>query len=578
MKSESARGKLIFITTTNPGHNFLKKIDRIWIFDSGGYIIYNGLVNNVISYFKSVKSNIAAEAEFCPFCGNINPDQLNRLIHSKIIDKQGKATLERKTSPQEWYKIYKEKNDSKDVVISNQKVLPSSAASIPNIDLQFFSYLHKLALSRFSLPLKQCFFISLGPILAFLISGLLRNDWSNAYQYNQHENLPLLFFLNVIACLCIGIFIGFEGSCKEKIQISHDYFKNYSFFSFLNAKIIILTFLTIITSLLFTYTTNLISNIQGVFLSNWLIYFSLLSLGNLIGLLFGYIKISNSILVLLLAMFFSANAFFAGYLISYSTFPKQLLSKKYTPAFVEIIPTRWAFEALIVSQITGNEFRKIFYDTEQTLSDLKFKVNYLIPILQEKTNRIKKDNNVLSKNNGMNLVYNELTKINKQYPDIFPFEYINELTKPNLKNEIINELEGYLTYLQIQFFEKNNETLKTLESLKARMQDSIGKVKYLKLLENNYNPSLISYLSDDKLTNRYLNSNDQIIQIDDKIYRLPDNNFGRAHLFAPKKLMNGYYYDTLVFNAFIIGLHAFLIYIFILIFRVKKCKAINIKY
>ncbi len=565
LKSECNKGKLVFIISTNPNACMLKKTDRIWIFDAGGFIIYKGLANNALKYFKEISNNLAISNEICPYCGNINADQIHMVIDLKVIDKNGKPTHKRRIEPEEWYKIYKEKIEAKEGRMESRKVIPSYASSIPNVNLQFNSYFKKTYYSLLSSPGKPFLILLSGLLLAFLIAGLLRYDWTNRFTFSQHQNLPLLFFLNTAICLIIGTVTGLYISYNEKLHIAFDHFKNYSFFSFLNVKYIALGILALPFSVAFTYISDIVSGINGLFILSWSIYFSLIFIGGSIGLFFGYINmpLRNSLLIAFLVL--SLNFLFSGFVVPYNNLPNQIQSKRYIPAFAELFPGRWAYEALIVQQMKDNEFQKRLFTIEQTLSDLKFKTTILMPKLQEQLNNIQ---------NGLEkwspIFFNELTGINKKYPDIFQFEFINDIEKESVSSEILLELEDYIRYVQIQLYEKLNKDLDKRNELKQKMVDSIGNENFEKFVNSNFNTPLASFVSDRKIGKNYVEDESGIIQTDDPIYRLPENNFGRAHFFAPQKLMNGFYYDTSYFNLFVLWLEIFMIYIATLILRKKN--------
>lgn len=564
LKSITYKGKLIFLISTNPGACVFKKTDRMWIFDNGGYLIYRGFVTNALNYFKKAGNYNISPEEVCPTCGNTNIDQLHQIIHSKVLDKYGRPTHDRKYSPEDWYKIYKEKIEKREGVAESKKIIPSYSSSIPNVNVQFFAYLKKCFLSLKLNSLKFLFTLSGGLLLSFIISWLLRYDWTNNFTFSKHEYLPLLFFLNTVICFTSGIILGLQLTADDKLHIAFDYYKNYSFFSYLNVKYLVVILSSAVYSLLFTLITDSISGINGLYYLNWLIYFGTIFIGGSIGLLIGYLKLKLRVALLLTMTLLALNVLFSGYILPYTSFPKQISSKKYIPAFTEIFPLRWAYEALIVQQIKDNNYQKKIFKAEQTISDLTFKTNVLMPKLQEVLFNIQ--NQKLSLSN-LSLFYKELTDINKKYPDIFQFEFLEEINKKQVSWQILSELEDYTRYVQFQLYEKLKEHIDLRKELKQKIIDSVGAENFDSFVGQHHNTNLIAFVSAKKAGVNYIENNGEIIQTDDPIFRLPDNNYGRAHFFAPQKLMNGYYYDTTYFNLFVLGLEIFILYILTLIFR-----------
>lgn len=564
IKSESNKGKLIFITSINPGNCILKKTDRIWIFDHGGFIIYRGLAGNVLNYFRNSGNNLIAESDVCPVCGNLNADQLYQIIHSRIIDKTGKTTHNRKVNPEDWYKLYLKKIEGIETRPESRKVIPSYASSIPDVSIQFLAYIRKFALSFISNPKKSLLTLTGGLLIAFLTAGLLRYDWTNNYSFSKNEFLPLLFFLNTIVCFVTGTIIGLQFTLEDKVQLSHDHFKNLSFFSYLNVKYLLLAFLSFIFSTLFTYISDVISGINGLLLLNWLIYFSIFFIGGSIGLFLGYISLYLRNAIFITTILLVLNMLFSGYMLPYNSLPKQIASVKYVPAFAEVFPGRWAYEALVVQQAKDNLFQKEIFLAEQKVSDLTFKSNVLVPKLQEKLYNSTQNP---GKPVNYNVYYNALTEISTRYPEIFPFEFIDSLTNKEVDAFIIEELEEYMRFVQFQLYEHLDAAIKNKNKLSLNLKDSLGTEKFSKLQNENLNIPLLSYVSSKKGSKNFIEENGEIVQTNDPIFRLPDNNFGRSHFFAPQKLMNKYYYDTTYFNLFVLWFEIFLVYTLTLVFR-----------
>lgn len=566
LKSESYHGKLVMFTSISPSGCVMKKTDRLWIFDNDGYIIYRGLASNALNYFRSAENQVISQDHLCPTCGNINTEQLYQLIHARSFDNHGKYLGKRKVAPEDWYNLYKERIEKIEDRPESKKVIPSFASSIPNINLQFFSYLKREFHSLIGNPRLTIFVLTGGLALAFIIAGLLRYDWTGNFLFSKHQFLPLLFFLNSTLCFAAGIIWGLSTALEEKNRIAFDHFKNYNFFSFLNVKYLFLIIFSLIFSLIFTTITNYISGIEGMYLGFLLIYFNTVLIGGSIGLFLGYtsLTVKHSLAVMLTIFFL--NILLGGYIIPYNELPKQISSNKYVPAFAEIFPARWTYEALVVQEVKDNPYQKKLYDIEQKISDLTFKTNVLLPRFQDLVFKIE---NKSEKATKLPFVSKILSELSTHYPDIYPFEFNGELTKKMVSSEVISELEDYLRYVQIQLYEELNHVFEKRNIIKDAMKDSLGAEEFPKYMDKYYNPSLAIFVSGKRPGKNYLDTSTEIIQLDDPVFKLPENNYGRAHFYAPQKLMNGYYYNTTYFNLFVLGLEIFLIYLSTLILRSK---------
>src|SRR5207248_1796109 len=84
----------------------------------------------------------------CVECGNVNPEQVFNIIESKVLDEYGNQTLNRKTSPAEWNKFYKEKLEKKNEEDKNYSEIPESTFKIPNKIKQFKVFVTRDVLSK----------------------------------------------------------------------------------------------------------------------------------------------------------------------------------------------------------------------------------------------------------------------------------------------------------------------------------------------------------------------------------------------------------------------------------------------
>ncbi|MFN6038055.1 MAG: hypothetical protein ACK452_06275, partial [Bacteroidota bacterium] len=78
----------------------------------------------------------------------------------------------------------------------------------------------------------------------------------------------------------------------------------------------------------------------------------------------------------------------------------------------------------------------------------------------------------------------------------------------------------------------------------------------LQNLENDYANDALTDLVRNKndLGEKFLEKEEKLIQRVDPIFNNPENNFGRAHFFAPQKKFFGKFYPTFWFNILVIWL------------------------
>ena len=95
--------------------------------------------------------------------------------------------------------------------------------------------------------------------------------------------------------------------------------------------------------------------------------------------------------------------------------------------------------------------------------------------------------------------------------------------------------------------DKKNEIITNLNKTDAQ------KAEFIKMQDMYENEALNSFMKNENdLGEKCLEKDGKLIQRTNPIFLDPDNNFGRAHFYAPQKKFFGRYYQTFWFNLSVI--------------------------
>jgi len=99
------------------------------------------------------------------------------------------------------------------------------------------------------------------------------------------------------------------------------------------------------------------------------------------------------------------------------------------------------------------------------------------------------------------------------------------------------------------------------------------------LKQNYHNQNLADLVLNKKELNKIIETDDRFVQAFEPIYKEPESNYGRAHFYAPVKIVLGYSIDTFWFNIMVIWLTSLFMYVTLLTDALKKLldKLENIK-
>jgi hypothetical protein len=254
------------------------------------------------------------------------------------------------------------------------------------------------------------------------------------------------------------------------------------------------------------------------------------------------------------------------------------------PAIAELMPTRWTYEALMVSQFKDNRYSQqeynregeTYYILQKKISEADFNKVHRIPelkkavetSLQEYRNNPKDIDNqgqlLLEKKirhfSKLVLLKNELTKMSELY-DIPKFKYLDSLTPYEFNPIVSDSVNIYLGKLD-EIFSKISNSASDRKDKFYNLGEN--KEKLDELRNDYYNYKLEEIVTKYYERKKILFYKNTIVQNIDPIY-LDPNKRGflgfRTHFFAPAKYIFGIKTDTFTFNIILVLLSTILLYL-----------------
>jgi hypothetical protein len=203
------------------------------------------------------------------------------------------------------------------------------------------------------------------------------------------------------------------------------------------------------------------------------------------------------------------------------------------------------------------------YATDKNLSRASYYSSYVIPKLEETLILCMRSINNDSVSFYTGLLKNEMLKI-KAFPDVYPFEFVNDLGELKKKENLAVETHDYLTYLSLRFFELYKKAGLQKTALLDSLNKSLGKETLSVIHRNNYNHALENVVTNKNYGFPYVRIGEELIRTRENIYEEPSSNYGRARLFSPKKQLNNQQTETIWFNIAVIWLFTAVCYLVVL--------------
>lgn len=564
LKQQTLKGKLVIANIHQPSSNIFKMLDKLWILDRGGFPIYAGNPIDGIVYFRTQNSQVNASESECSACGTVNPDQILQIVETRLIDDMGKLTRGRRTKPEQWYKKYKQLIESKLVFPQESLKLPQSNFKIPGKLQQFYIFWIRNVLAKLSN--RQYMLINLleAPLLAVILGYFTKHTSNNVYVFGDNKNFPVFLFMSVVVSVFLGLTVSAEEIIRDRKILQRESFLNLSRSSYLTSKIIFLFLLSAIQTLLFVVLGNYILEIRGMVWSYWLILFTTSCFSNMVGLNISSGLNSVITIYILIPLILVPQLLLGGAMIRFDDLHPGITNRIYVPVVGDMMTTRWAYEALAVTQFKDNSFESHFFDYEKGMSDAAMKTSFLIPrlqsMLQKCERNIEFDKEHEETRSNFAVLRREIENLTED-ANFEAFPIVKELNIHDFNLNVVEQTNNYLDQLKLYYMGLGSESSYKKDFEYDRLVDSLGKEGVYRFKQKYYNNNLADLVLNRNEVQKLILVGDRLVQKKDPVFMTPDSRLGRTHFYAPVKRLGDFFIDTYWFNLIIMWLGSCFLYL-----------------
>ncbi len=575
LKELSLRGKMIFVVIHQPSSDIFKMFDTLIILDVGGFQIYYGNPVESVNYFQEIINAANKTPGACPECGNINPEQIFNIIETRVVNEFGRFTHTRKISPGQWYQYFKQKIKISKVTEVHDP-LPI-VQKIPNWFKQLWIFGIRDVLSKLANKQYMVTMLLMPPVLSFFIAYFVKYfDFlgieNPKYTFFHNSNIPVYFFMSVVVALFIGLIISAEEIFSDRKILKRERYLNLSSSSYLISKILILFSLSAIQTLTYILVGNWILEIPLTEIRYWLILFSCSCFSNVLGLNISSAFDSAVTIYILIPLLIIPQLLLSGVVIDFDKFNPNVGTPKGIPVMGEIMASRWAFEAFMVTQFKDNPYQKQFYKLDQKAALAKYKNLYYIPKLRSHLALVINNQRRWRDKSESNPVKNSLDLLRSEIKQ--ELSSVGENRFPYLEKLQIGKFDSVTYYKTDTFLIKLNKYYTIREHNATEAKDSIirqltNTPEKLELFDQSrmrfVNEAVNDWVTNSNDPMRIVEWKGELIQKLSPIYfddHRPSNPLDfRANFYVPTKYFAGKKFDTLSFNISFIWFITILLYI-----------------
>ena len=562
------KGKLIITTITQTSKESFELFDKLFVISHDGYPLYFGDRNHALKYLleklpQGIQRNITTT-------DNYTPDKLIGVLNIFKSSSEESKKRENDNDTNDLYNNFISQTSNQTKKYSQKTKIPGVSTYPPKLEKQYLVYSYRTFKAKLAEKRDLLFSLFTAPIIGAITALFLKSSDGSEYYYGLNPNIPLFIYLSILILLFNGLAQTSREIIREKHLLIKEEYLHLSLFSYINSKITFFLGIILIQSFLYTWITSAILEVKGMFLYDYIVYFSCGVSGALLGLLFTSSHTNlNSLLMKSIPITFYILLILGGGWIQFKDF--SFTKDKYTPVLADFMVTRWAYESLMVEHYTNNKYQKNINVYDQQISRGTFQSFHVIPKLKEWTGFLIEND---EKTDSSIIIQKLLVRQLKKYEmteDIYPFEYLEELDQ-DISLEILEEAQEYISYLDYYYYKKYNDGFNKKKQVLDSITNRIGINNLDELKLNNYNIYIAQKVqnSSSRESQRILSGD--LVQLSAPIYQKPLNNFGRALLFLPEKRFNDQVIKTFEFNLSIIWLFNFILYIFLITDLVNRLK------
>ena len=537
LKEQAFKGKLVVANIHQPSSDVFKLFDRLWLLDKGGYPIYDGNPIEAVTYFKQAANYADADISTCPTCGNVNPEVILNIIDEKVLSDTGELTEKRKKTPKEWHELY-----LKTAPKSKTKVedLPKSDQQRPNSLKQTEIFLYRNMMAKKTNLQYLLITLLEAPILAFICALLTKYTPLEGYSIMNNQNLVSYYFMAVI----VATFLGMSGSAEEIIKdralLKREKFLQLNYKSYIWSKILFMGIVTLVQTFLFLIVGNTVMEITDLFLTWWLILFVTAFLAALTGLLLSQCMNSVVAIYITIPILLIPQILLCGLVVKFSDLtPKSTTGN--VPVIGDIIPSRWAFEALAVTSFTDNDYEKNFFEQDRDRYTTSY---YSHSYLNEIESQLETMKSKSDRGKSQDEIDAHMTVIKNSLPIVLNVcgmePYAGDYSYASLK-ATCKEAEKVLD-------KRSNATTLDLDRKVSAMIRAMGKDEVTKLKKDHYNKELEGFVLNSSAENLCKVVDGHIVIDAGFAFVPPLSHNGRAPFYSSEKIIGDWHVKTLWFN------------------------------
>lgn len=401
-----ARNKLVLVSIHQPSMRLLQMFDKALLLDKGGKMAFFGTPQGLLDYFWKAYNDETGQRE-AEMPTNITPDFVFDVLETPLHDISGDIIQERSADghmvaarrfpPNFWRDRYQSHlllesmakvqamPGATNVISRPREDAPSSASRARTVpkppkhtlreeSILFYTNLKRAFLSKLRNRTNLLTTLLEAPLLAFLISSVLKYSEEENYTFATAFHIPTYLFMSLVVAMFLGLTNSADEIIRDRPLLNRERNHNLRTFYYLCGKVTSLSAFALVQCVIYLVIGNSVLEIRDMFWVHlWWMFITALT-GACLGLLISCVANDNRTAINAIPLILIPQIILGGALIKYEEMNKNLdfvysvtrwleragvteedePSKLKVPFICQFMPLRWSYEAVLISQAKMN--------------------------------------------------------------------------------------------------------------------------------------------------------------------------------------------------------------------------------
>lgn len=394
-----ARNKIVFASIHQPSMKLLQMFDKALLLDKGGKMAYYGTPQGLIEYFWEAycEETGHADAPPQPLPDKMTPDFVfdvletplrdisGDVIHEQSVD--GHLTPARRFPPNFWRDRYQTHVLLKSMARSSAHRDESRAEQAPRKvpkpprhtlreeGILLATMIKRAFLSKLRNRANLLTTVLEAPMLALLISLVLRYSEEDDYTFASAFHIPTYLFLSLVVAMFLGLTNSADEIIRDRHMLNRERNHNLRVPYYIVGKMLSLGAFSLIQCVIYLVIGNAVLELREMFTVHLVWMFLTSFTGACMGLLVSALVHDTRTALNIIPLLLIPQIILGGALIKYEEMNRNLdfvysikkwverregdgekesASKLKVPVICHFMPLRWSYESVIISQAKLN--------------------------------------------------------------------------------------------------------------------------------------------------------------------------------------------------------------------------------